>query len=166
MASRRPGAVGVAFCGGLIVIFTPPGSFSLGFACTRSRPMSYTSVLPRISLRPSDSQALPVRRTVAALTSYSIEPALPRATCACSLSCCSNSAGEPLIDARAMVLSLNETMASSDCSRPPGTSIFTSPCRRHSELSNSRPVALACCAVTSSPPWVIFTRLNSSVLFL
>ncbi len=31
---------------------------------------------------------------------------------------------------------------------------------------SSSPVALACCAVTSRPPCVIFTRLNSSVLFL
>ena len=58
------------------------------------------------------------------------------------------------------------TRASPDCSLPPGTVITTSPCSRHSELLNSSPVALACCAVTSSPPCVIFTRLNSSVLFL
>jgi hypothetical protein len=53
-----------------------------------------------------------------------------------------------------------------ESSRPSGTVIWTRPCRRHSESSKLSPVALASSASTRMSPCVIFTRLNSSVLFL
>ena len=65
---------------GLMVMRTPPGSVSPGLAATRWRPMSYTSVLPRISFWLSVSQASPSSRTVSLRTSYSIVWARPCAS--------------------------------------------------------------------------------------